>query len=323
MSVRGRFAPTPSGPLHLGNARTALVAWLSARAQGGTFVMRVEDLDEPRTVPEAVEGNLDELAWLGLDWDEGPDLGGPHAPYLQSRRHEHYQRALERLMAGGQVFPCYLSRRDLRHLASAPHGRGPVYGPRQRAANEAVRDEKIAGGKDPSLRLRVEEATIAFVDRIAGPQSAAALREVGDIVLRRADGVWSYHLAVVVDDLAMEIDEVVRGDDLLPSTAAQILLYRALGGVPPEYVHLPMLLDRSGQRMAKRRGSLTLRALWQRGVAAERVVGWLAYGLGLQREPMPRTARSLLPDFLPARLERRPTTMTDDDMAWLGAEANA
>lgn len=320
MTVRGRFAPSPSGSLHLGNARTALVAWLSARSADGSFVLRVEDLDEARTVAAAVEGNLEELRWLGLDWDEGPEVGGAHAPYLQSRRHGHYEAALERLQQTGRVYECYLSRRELRDLASAPHGRGPVYGVEQRRANAAIRAAKIAAGKAPSLRLRVDEHDIAFVDRLAGPQRASAQHDVGDIVLRRADGVWAYQLAVVVDDTAMEIGEVIRGDDLLPSTAAQIVLYRALGAAPPEFMHIPLLLDESGRRMSKRTGSLTLEELRRGGASPQRIIGWLAFGLGLQRGAQPRTPHSLLPDYRPDRLSRSPRGLHRDDLRLLGAE---
>ncbi len=277
-------------------------------------MLRVEDLDGPRTRPEAVAGNLEELRWLGLDWDEGPDVGGPHGPYLQSQRTERYEAALERLPG---VFECYLSRRDLTELASAPHGRAPVYGARQRRANLRVAEDRSARGKRPSLRFRAPPGELEFDDVLAGPQRFDAERDAGDIVVRRADGVWAYHLAVVVDDAAMGVSEVVRGDDLLPATAAQLLLYRALGETPPAYLHVPLLLDADGERMAKRRGSLTLRALREAGVAAERVVGALAAGLGLIE---PRTVvrpADLLPAFTPARVTRTATRFTGDDLAWL------
>ncbi len=319
MTPSGRFAPTPSGWLHLGNARTALVAWLSARAQGGRFVLRIEDLDGPRTVSETVVGNLVELRWLGLDWDEGPDIGGAHAPYLQSARSDHYQAALAVLQSRDEVFRCYLSRRELRRVASAPHGKGPVYGPRERALNTLQAPEKRARGKSPSLRYRVPDIDLTFDDGFAGLQQAQATDEVGDIVLRRADGVWAYQFAVVLDDSAMGISEVVRGDDLIPSTFSQLLLYRALDLPPPRFVHIPLLLDTAGERLAKRKGSLTLESLRARGVAPERVVGLLANTLGLTDTPEPTSPHHLIPRFDLTRLVAEPRALTPDLLAGLTA----
>jgi len=315
---RGRYAPSPSGWLHLGNARTALAAWLRARRLGGAFVVRVDDLDGPRTVPEAVEGNLRELSWLGLDWDEGPDVGGPHGPYRQSERGERYADALETLQRQGRVFACYLSRRELAEIASAPHGRTPVYGPAERRANARVAAAKQAEGKLPSLRFQVTPGTVRFVDALAGPQRFDITRDVGDVVVRRADGLWAYQLAVVVDDAAMQVGEVVRGDDLLPATAAQLLLYDALGHRPPGFAHLPLLLDEGGQRLAKRRGSLTLHALRDAGVRPERVVGLLAHGLGLTGSLQEVTATELVADFELTRVPRRgPVPIGRKERAWL------
>lgn len=314
---RGRYAPSPTGSLHLGNARTALLAWLRARAAGSTLVLRVEDLDELRTVPEAVTGNLDELRWLGLDWDEGPDVDGHSGPYRQSQRHGLYLQALARLQEQGRVFECYLSRRELRELSSAPHCVARVYGQRERQMSERVAERKRAEGKGPSLRLRAEPEQVAFDDLLQGPQLFDAVNDVGDIVLRRADGAWAYQLAVVVDDAAMGIEEVVRAADLLPSTAAQLLIYRALGLEPPAFLHVPLLLDQDGERMAKRRGSLTLAALRNDGVDPRRVVGMLAYSLGLLAERRPIETRSLLPlagsgDFWTQDYRLKP-----EDLAWL------
>ncbi|MFA5550396.1 MAG: tRNA glutamyl-Q(34) synthetase GluQRS [Trueperaceae bacterium] len=300
---RGRFAPSPSGWLHLGNARTALVAWLRARAQGGAFVMRVEDLDGPRTRQEAVRGNLDELRWLGLDWDEGPDVGGPHGPYLQSQRSELYEAALERLAAAGLTFPCYLSRKELAVVASAPHGNVSggasegVYGAAERAANERLATAKQAEGRAPSVRVAVPNATLRFSDALAGAQEVNLLPEVGHFVVRRSDGLFAYQLAVVVDDAAMGITEVVRGADLLRSTAAQLLLYRALGQPPPGFAHVPLLLDESGQRLAKRRGSLTLHELRAAGVEPGALVGLLGQSLGLVPAGEEATAPELLAEY--------------------------
>lgn len=314
---RGRFAPSPSGWLHLGNARTALVAWLRARNRRGSFLVRVDDLDVGRTRLEAVDGNLRELAWLGLDWDEGPDVGGPFGPYRQSERVERYASALARLEGQRRVFSCYLSRRELATIASAPHGRAPVYGPAQRSANARVASRKRQEGKNPSLRFKVEEGEVRFTDLLAGPQRFDIARDVGDIVVRRADGLWAYHLATVVDDAAMGVTEVLRGDDLLPATAAQIVLYRALGLIAPAFAHLPLLLDAEGQRLAKRRGSLTLRALRNAGVRPERVVGLLAASLGLVGAPRELSAHELLEAFDVERLARAPARFGAPERGWL------
>jgi glutamyl-tRNA synthetase len=311
--MRGRYAPSPTGYLHLGNARTALVAWLRARAAKGAFVMRVEDLDSARSRPEYAAANLEELRWLGLDWDEGPDVGGPHAPYAQSERHAVYEAALAKLRP--HLFACYLSRKDLQDLASAPHGSAPRYGARERALNARLAPQKQAEGKTPSLRFRVEAGDVAFTDVVHGPQRA----DVGDVVVRRADGEWAYQLAVVADDLAMRITEVVRGDDLLPSTAAQVLLYRALGAEPPAFLHVPLLLDAAGERLAKRKGSLTLSALRGAGVRPERVVGLLAHTLGLLESPREARPADLVHAFDLERLHRDPARLTDDLLAWLHA----
>ena len=314
---RGRYAPSPTGSLHLGNARTAFVAWCRARRAGSTFVMRVEDLDEPRTVEEAVSGNLEELRWLGLDWDEGPDVGGPHDPYRQSERHELYRRALDDLVQRDLLFECYLSRRELRELSSAPHGEAPVYGERERSENEQVREQKAAEGKKPSLRLRAPELDLRFHDALYGPQRFDARKEVGDVVLRRADDAWAYQFAVVVDDVAMEIEEVVRGADLLHSTASQLLVYLALGRRPPSFLHVPLLLDESGERLAKRRGSLTLAGLREEGVAPDRVIGLLAYTLGLLERPRPLDMTEMLAIFAVDRLHLEPFTLRPEDLEWL------
>jgi glutamyl-tRNA synthetase len=315
--LRGRYAPSPTGGLHLGNARTALVAFWHARAQGGAFVMRVEDLDTKRSREAFVTTNLDELRWLGLTWDEGPDVGGPYEPYRQSERSGRYERALKTLQAAGRLFACYLSRKDLQELASAPHGAAPVYGPAQRAINKRLGPQKREAGKAPSLRFRAPPGRVAFTDLLAGPVTFDAEREVGDVVVRRADGEWAYQLAVVVDDLEMRITHVVRGDDLLPSTGAQLLLYRALGAPPPTFMHVPLLLEADGTRMAKRKGALTLSALRAAGVRPERVVGLLAYSLGLLTRPTEIAAEELIAGFNIRALHREAFRLEPTGLKWL------
>ena len=195
------------------------------------------------------------------------------APYVQSQRHDLYEQALQRLETRNKLFECYLSRKDLRELASAPHGKMPAYGKLERALNDELREKKQRDGKTPSLRFRVDGTNVSFTDLLQGEQTF----QPGDFVVKRADGEWAYQLAVVVDDIAMNISEVVRGADLLESTAAQLLLYRALDATPPTFLHVPLLLDKTGERMAKRKGSLTLTALKEQGVKPERVVGLLAH----------------------------------------------
>ena len=313
MTVRGRYAPSPTGFLHLGNARTALVAYWHTKAQNGTFMMRVEDLDSARSKPEMVMANLDELRWLGLRWDEGPDVGGAFEPYVQSQRFSLYEEALTKLVVQNRVFECYLSRKDLREIASAPHGQMPIYSEAERALNEQVKDQKIIDGKSPSLRFRVDESTVSFTDLLQGKQTA----RLGDFVVKRADGEWAYQLAVVVDDDAMNITEVVRGDDLLQSTAAQLLLYDALELTPPAFLHVPLLMDETGERMAKRKGSLTLTALKEGGVEPERVVGLLAHTLGLTPEPGELSVREGLELYRLASLSPLPFSLSSELLEWL------
>lgn len=240
-------------------------------------------------------GNLAELRWLGLDWDEGPDVGGGHGPYRQSERGAHYEAALARLRARGAVAEDWLSRRDLREAASAPHGpAGPVYGERERRRSAAVADDRRARGAAPALRARVGRGAVEVHDRRRGPVRFDLERDVGDVVVRRSDGLWAYALAVVVDDAAMGINEVVRGDDLLPATGAQAALARLLDLPSPEYAHAPLLLDAAGERLAKRRGDATLTALREGGVDPRRVVGALACSLGWLGAPRRLTAREAL-----------------------------
>jgi glutamyl-tRNA synthetase len=269
-------------------------------------VLRIEDLDGPRTVAHAVGGNVRELRWLGLDWDEGPDVGGPTGPYRQSERGERYQAALARLQAAGRVAECFLSRRDLVGVASAPHGApGPVYGARARAENAAVAATRRAAGRRPSLRFRAS-GEVAFEDLLHGRLVVDLEREVGDVVVRRSDGLWAYALAVVVDDAEMGVTEVVRGDDLLPATGAQVAIAEALGIEPPRYLHVPLLLDADGARMAKRHGSRTVSALMRGGADPARLRGALLASAGLLDGPRPLSTSDVLEAFDPSALAPEP-----------------
>jgi glutamyl-tRNA synthetase len=310
--LRGRFAPSPTGQLHLGNARTALLAWLDARAGGGVFVMRVEDLDRARVQPDAEARQLDELAWLGIDWDEGPDRGGPFAPYRQSERAERYDAAIARLLAAGRAFPCACSRADVARAASAPHDDGDprwVYPGTCRDADPAeVTARAAAQGRAPAIRFAGRGEPIGFHDEVHGavaPDPAG----VDDFVLRRADGTAAYQLAVVVDDAAMQVTRVVRGDDLLSSTPRQIALYRALELAPPAFAHVPLVVTPGGERLAKRTRPASLAALRARGVAPEVVVGALAASAGLLAAGQPATAAALVGGFSLAAVPRAPAVV--------------
>jgi glutamyl-tRNA synthetase len=266
----------------LGNARTALLAWLAARSSAGALVMRVEDLDGPRVRPGLETRILDELRWLGLDWDEGPDVDGPFGPYRQSERSGRYTVALDRLRAAGLAYPCFCSRAEIAQASQAPHAsdEGPRYPgtcrdlPQEERAARAVR-------RPPAWRFRVPEGPVSFQDGVHGPCSFDVAATVGDFVVARADGVASYQLAVAIDDAAMGITDVVRGDDLLPSTSRQILLYRALGLPVPRFAHVPLVVGEDGERLAKRHGALSLGELRERGADPEAVVGMLAAISGL------------------------------------------
>lgn len=305
----------------MGNARTALLAWLHARAAGGAFVMRVEDLDVGRVRPGIMETQLDELRWLGLDWDEGPDVGGGHAPYIQSRRTEAYDAALRALAAREVLFACSCSRKDIAAAASAPHAgeEGPRYPGicRARLVDPAEPSLMEHGRSQVALRMRVEPGEVCFDDLLQGRCCFNPAEETGDFVVRRKDGAAAYQLAVVVDDAAMEITHVVRGGDLLSSTARQLLLFRALGLPEPRFLHVPLMLGEDGERLAKRHGSVSLGELRARGIPAERVVGWLAATCGLAEEAEIVSASELVPRFAVERLSREPTTVTGAMLARL------
>ena len=281
--IRGRYAPSPTGDLHLGNLRTALLAWLFARCTDGQFVLRVEDLDRPRVRPGASERMLFDLRWLGLDWDEGPDIGGPYAPYIQSERQEIYLTYLQRLQDKDLIYPCYCSRAEIARAASAPHGNeGPRYPGTCRYLTQAQRSQHEANNRRPSMRFRVdEERTVSFTDLLVGPLEQQVQQTVGDFIVCRSDGIFAYQFAVVVDDALMHINQVVRGVDLIESTARQILLFEALGFKVPIFAHVPLLLDKHGKRFSKRTQSAGLEPLRMTGITPEQVVGQLAAECGL------------------------------------------
>lgn len=269
---RGRLAPSPTGLLHLGHARTFWTAQERALIAGGQLILRNEDLDRSRARPEFVTAFIEDLKWFGFSWDEGPDIGGPHAPYNQSERIELYRAEFDRLRAGRFLYPCTCSRQDVLRALQAPHQgeEEPVY-PGTCRQN---RIEEIPCGTRVNWRFRVPDGEVVhFDDRAFGAQSFVAGREFGDFMVWRHDDLPSYQLACVADDHAMQITEVVRGADLLLSTARQLLLYRALKFDPPQYYHCELMRDEHGQRLAKRHDSLSLRTFRKNGAAPEALRG--------------------------------------------------
>jgi len=305
----GRYAPSPTGDLHLGNARTALIAWLWARRAGGRFLLRFEDLDAGRVRPGCAREQAESLAWLGLDWDG--------EPVLQSARTHLYAAALDELRARGLSYECFCSRADVRRAASAPHGpEGPVYGGACRDLTSEERAQRRALGREPALRVRMQ-GTVEFCDDVAGWQSQRLEAEAGDVVVRRSDGVVAYQLAVVVDDAAQGVTHVVRGADLLHSTARQLRLYGLLGLEPvPRHAHVPLLLGPDGARLSKRHGAVGLAELRAQGADPAGIVGRLAHSAGILDEPRPCAPGELVDRFDPHALAPRDVRIDPRGSCW-------
>jgi len=311
--VRGRLAPSPTGHLHLGNAWSFLLCWLAVRSAGGRLVLRMEDIDPERSRPHFAEEIMRDLAWLGLDWDEGPDLGGPYAPYTQQERLERYAEVIEALTRLGRTYPCYCTRKELKTMASAPHleDAGPVYpGTCLGLGADACR-EREAQGRRPALRLHGAGET-RFDDLLHGEVRLDWAQCGGDFPLRRSDGVISYQLAVALDDMDQAINLVVRGADILPCTPRQIFIFDLLQAPVPRYAHVPLLLDHAGVRLAKRHQSLELRALREKGVSPKAIVGYLGHLAGLLPENAAATPAALVSEFAWGKLPRNPVTVRDD-----------
>ncbi len=309
--VVGRFAPTPSGRMHLGNVFSALMAWLAVRSADGRMVLRIEDLDTRAQNPQVAQDLMRDLEWLGLDWDEGP--------YYQSQRRDLYQAAVDDLAARGLTYPCFCSRADL-HAASAPHASDGtyIYQGTCRGLTPAQVAEK-ATGRPPATRLIVPAATdpagtIAFTDAVYGPQREVLASECGDFIIRRSDGVFAYQLVVVVDDGLMGINQVVRGMDLLGSCARQTYLARLLGFQPPAYAHVPLLVAPDGRRLAKREKDLDLGALRAAGVSPQQICGALAAAAGFIEPGQKSSPQELIEAFSWEKLAaHRGNIVVDDD----------
>ncbi|MDX1564390.1 MAG: tRNA glutamyl-Q(34) synthetase GluQRS [Phycisphaeraceae bacterium] len=302
-----RLAPSPTGALHLGNAQSFLINWALARRNGWKLLLRVEDLDTPRTKPDADRQALEDLRWLGLDWDEGP--------VYQSADLRPYRKALERLKRAGLVYPCRCTRRDLIESASAPHGDAHElrYPGTCRPPNGPADESGCA------WRLVVSDETVEFVDQIRGPRSVCPAHQVGDFVVWTKADLPSYQLAVVVDDAASGVSDVVRGDDLIDSTGRQILLYRLLSlGPPPRYWHLPMVVGPDGRRLAKRHGDTRIAAFREAGCTPQQVIGLIGNLLGLEAKPEPMVLGEFLQRLRPERLPAGPITLTQHHLEVLG-----
>lgn len=292
----GRFAPSPTGRMHLGNITAALLSWLSVRSRGGRWILRIEDLDPQRSRREYALQIEDDLRWLGLDWDEGGTDGtGPNGPYSQSLRGEFYSRQLQRLEEMGLTYPCRCTRADIMST-QAPHesdGRVAYAGTcRPRRLGGTAPDIPAPSDRPPATRIFVPDETIEFTDLVCGPRRVNLAKECGDFVLRRGDGAWAYQLAVVTDDALMGVTEVTRGNDLLLSAAQQIYLYRLLGFPVPVFAHIPLIVNGQGVRLSKRDASLSMASL-RAAYTPEEIIGHIAYITGLRPSSRPVSAADL------------------------------
>jgi glutamyl-tRNA synthetase len=301
-TVVGRLAPSPTGAQHVGNARTYLIAWLSARSQNGRVALRIEDIDSPRVKAGAAQLACEDLRWLGLDWDDDP--------VVQSERLVYYQAALERLQAQEIVYPCTCTRSDVERSASAPHleHEGPIYP--GTCSRRRARDVDQIADRQFAWRMRVGNEQIAYDEGFCGPASMDLQAIGGDFVVWKSAGTPAYQLAVVVDDAAQHVTEVIRGDDLVSSTPRQILLYRALGLEPPRFIHIPLVVGSDGRRLAKRHGDTRLQTLRNAGVAAQSLLGLLGWSCGWLDRIEPIDLSNLLSRFQLRSIPPRPFVLT-------------
>jgi glutamyl-tRNA synthetase len=319
VTVRCRFAPAPTGSLHVGNVRSALFSWLWARHLNGVFILRVEDTDASRVTEEAFRGVLDDLRWLGIDWDEGPGVEGPHGPYRQSERGEIYQEKVRELLASGHAYRCYCSQEELedRKAAARARGEAPGYDGKCRSISEAERAAHEAEGRVPVVRFRMPD-TEQVVDDLVKGEVRWAPGEIRDFVLMRADGTPVFLLAVAVDDLLMEVTHVVRGDDLLASAPRNARVIEALGGTAPVYAHVPQVLGPDRKPLSKRHGSTSVQAFRELGYLREALINYLAllgWSPGDDRELLSRT--ELIELFDLTRVSSNPAAFDTEKLTWL------
>lgn len=319
MTIRGRFAPAPSGSLHVGNVRSALFSWLWARHHGGTFALRVEDTDTSRVTEESVRGVLEDLRWLGLDWDEGPEVGGPHGPYRQSERRAIYAEMAERLLAAGNAYRCYCTPEELEERNQQQRARGepPGYDGRCRDLSDEERSRFEAEGRTAVLRFRMPDGEQVIHDLVKG-EVRWAPGELRDFVIARSDGSPVFLLAVAVDDMLMEVTHVVRGDDLLASAPRNARVIEALGGTPPVYAHVPQVLGPDRKPLSKRHGSTSVQAFREQGYLPEAMVNYLAllgWSPGDDREVLSRD--DLIAAFDLERVSSNPAAFDTEKLTWL------
>ena len=323
MSVRVRFAPSPTGHLHVGGARTALYNYLFARAHGGTFVLRIEDTDAERSTEESVQAILSGLRWLGLTWDEGPGVGGEHGPYFQSQRRALYLAYAERLLQTGRAYPCYCSPEELeaRRQEQLARGEDPRYDQRCRTLSPAVRAARDMTGPSPALRFALPAPEeVAWDDVVRGRVSFQS-EVLDDFVLMRSDGLPTYNFACVVDDLEMRITHVIRGDDHISNTPRQILLYRALGDPEPVFAHASMILGPDGKRLSKRHGATSVEAFGELGILPESLVNFLALlGWALDGKTELFTLGELERLFTLERVNPNPAVFDTQKLEWINAQ---
>jgi glutamyl-tRNA synthetase len=319
----GRLAPSPTGALHLGNARTFLIAWLSMRSQDGKIILRIEDLDHPKVKSWATEQTIKDLKWLGLDWDEGPDVGGISSPYIQSQRIHLYKKALDKLIISNSVYPCICSRKDIETSQSAPHigEDGPKYAGTCNTKFASYYDAKknLADNRLPGWRFRALKNTFtSFHDQIHGENIQDVSATIGDFSIARHPDGAGYQLAVVVDDALMGVTEVVRGDDLLTTTHRQLQLQNALGYTAPQYIHVPLMVGSDGKRLAKRHGDTRIDNIKKAGTRPERLLGYLAYTCGWAEKEEELSIKEVLQRYNLQSLPTLPTIVDEQTLQYLG-----
>lgn len=323
MSVRVRFAPSPTGTLHVGGARTALYNYLFARGLGGTFVLRIEDTDAARSTAESVEAIFDSMRWLGLSWDEGPEAGGTHGPYFQSERRERYRVHAEALLAAGRAYPCYCTAEELeqRREAQLQRGEAPRYDGRCRGLDAAARAKLKAEGRTAAVRFALPAAAAIAWDDVVRERVEFQSELLDDFVALRSDGLPTYNFACVVDDHEMEISHVIRGDDHISNTPRQLLLYQALGWEPPRFAHVPMILGADGTRLSKRHGATSVGAYRDLGFLPEALVNFLAllgWSFDGQREIF--TLQELEQAFKLERVGSNAAIFNNEKLEWMNGQ---